>query len=92
MATHTPVFLPEEFHGQRSLTGFSPSGRKEPDTVSMQSRYNKNSDCTNTNVQWWNDIKTDDHSFVSNDTQKSKSYLKGNSEDLLFNVLKGGLR
>ena len=25
----TPVFLPEKFHGQRSLAGYSPWGRKE---------------------------------------------------------------
>ena len=31
MAT-TPVFLPEESHGQRSLVGYSPWGHKEPDT------------------------------------------------------------
>ena len=30
MAT-TPVFLPEESHGQRSLVGYSPWGHKEPD-------------------------------------------------------------
>ena len=30
MAT-TPVFLPSEFHKQRSLTGSSPRGRKESD-------------------------------------------------------------
>ena len=29
----TPVFLPAEFHGQRSLAGYSPWGRKEPDTT-----------------------------------------------------------
>ena len=29
----TPVFLPGEFHGQRSLTGYSPWGRKESDTT-----------------------------------------------------------
>ena len=28
----TPVFLPEEFHGQRSLAGYSPRGHKESDT------------------------------------------------------------
>ena len=28
----TPVFLPEESHGQRSLVGYSPWGRKESDT------------------------------------------------------------
>ena len=29
----TPVFLPEEFHGQRSLAGYSPWGCKESDTT-----------------------------------------------------------
>jgi len=29
----TPVFLPGEFHGQRSLVGHSPRGRKESDTT-----------------------------------------------------------
>ena len=29
----TPVFLPREFHGQRSLAGYSPWGRKESDTT-----------------------------------------------------------
>ena len=27
----TPVFLPKEFHGQRSLAGYSPGGLKELD-------------------------------------------------------------
>ena len=27
----TPVFLPEELHGQRSLVGYIPWGRKESD-------------------------------------------------------------
>ena len=27
----TPVLLPGEFHGQRSLASYSPSGRKELD-------------------------------------------------------------
>ena len=27
----TPVFLPEEFHGQRSLAGYNPKGLKESD-------------------------------------------------------------
>ena len=30
---HTPVFLPGKFHGQRSLEGYSPWGRKESDTT-----------------------------------------------------------
>ena len=29
----TPVFLPGEFHGPRSLIGYSPWGRKESDTT-----------------------------------------------------------
>ena len=29
----TPVFLPGEFHGQRSLGGYSPRSRKESDTT-----------------------------------------------------------
>ena len=29
----TPVFLPGEFHGERSLAGYSPWGRKESDTT-----------------------------------------------------------
>ena len=29
----TPVFLPREFHGQRSLVGYSPWGGKESDMI-----------------------------------------------------------
>ena len=29
----TPVFLPGEFHGKRSLAGYSPWGHKESDTT-----------------------------------------------------------
>ena len=29
----TPVFLPGEFHGLRSLAGYSPRGHKEWDTI-----------------------------------------------------------
>ena len=32
-ATHSPVFLPAEFHGQRSLAGYSPWGCKDSDTT-----------------------------------------------------------
>ena len=31
----TPVFLPEESHGQRSLAGYGPGGRKELDTTEV---------------------------------------------------------
>ena len=33
MATHTPVFLPGEFYGRRSLADYSPWARKELDTT-----------------------------------------------------------
>ena len=43
----TPVFLPVEFHGQRSLAGSSPWGRKELDMIEQlhfhsHSAYNLN--------------------------------------------------
>ena len=41
MAT-TPVFLPEEFHGQRSLVGYSPWGHKESDTLQVSRKKEKN--------------------------------------------------
>ena len=34
MATHLSI-LPAEFHGQRSLAGYSPWGRKELDTIEL---------------------------------------------------------
>ena len=35
----TPVFLPGEFHGQRSLVGYSPWGCKESDTTEQLSTW-----------------------------------------------------
>ena len=37
----TPVFLPEKFHGQRSLAGYSSWGRKESDMMSDWSHTHK---------------------------------------------------
>ena len=34
----TPVFLPGKFHGQKSLLGYSPWGRKESDTTKHRHR------------------------------------------------------
>ena len=34
----TPVFLPGESHGQRSLAGYSPWGHKESDTTEQLSK------------------------------------------------------
>ena len=42
----TPVFLPGESHGQRSLAGYSPRGRKESDTTEqLHSLSGKESAC-----------------------------------------------
>ena len=38
MATHSTI-LSGEFHGQRSLTGYSPWGRKESDTTKRLSLF-----------------------------------------------------
>ena len=34
-----PIFLPEKFHGQRSLEGYSPKGHKESDTTEQLSMH-----------------------------------------------------
>ena len=39
-ATH-PVLLPVECHGQKSLAGYHPWGRKETDTTEQQYQYHK---------------------------------------------------
>ena len=41
----TPIFLPRESHGQRSLAGYSSRGRKELDTIDCA--------CTHTHTQDW---------------------------------------
>ena len=35
----TPIFLPGEFHGQRSLVGYSPCGHKELDMTERLSTH-----------------------------------------------------
>ena len=37
---NTPVFLPGEFHGQRSLVDYSPWDHKEPDTTERLTHTN----------------------------------------------------
>ena len=41
----TPVFLPGESHGQRSLAGYSPWGHKESDTTEVTEHTHKLSKC-----------------------------------------------
>ena len=42
----TPVFLPEESHGKRSLVAYSPWGHKESDTTELVSTFLSWSNCT----------------------------------------------
>ena len=35
----TPVFLPGEFHGQRTLAGYSPVASKELDTIEVTDHH-----------------------------------------------------
>ena len=42
----TPLFLPGEFHGQRSLVGYSPWGCKESDTTEQLTH-------THISKEWW---------------------------------------
>ena len=60
----TPVFLPGEFHGQRSMAGYSPWGRKELDmteqlTVSPLSTFSQTKRCgtlmRTRNISFWKD-------------------------------------
>ena len=37
----TPVFLPRESHGRRSLVGYSPQGHKESDTTEQLTTHTK---------------------------------------------------
>ena len=37
----TPIFLPGESHGQRSLAGYSPWGCRESDTIEQLNNKNK---------------------------------------------------
>ena len=46
---HTPLFMPGEFHGQRSLAGYSPWGCKELDTTEYT--YTQNS--VRNGLSWW---------------------------------------
>ena len=41
----TPVFWPEEFHGQRSLASYRPQGRKQSDTTERRSHGLSTASC-----------------------------------------------
>ena len=48
-----PVFLPGEFHGQRSLVGYSPWGRKESDSTEARMllpRHESQNDSTSVTI------------------------------------------
>ena len=47
----TPVFLPGEFHGQRSPEGYSPRGCKEADTTERLNTHTHTHTNTHTQAQ-----------------------------------------
>ena len=50
----TPVFLPGKFHGQRTLVGYSPWGRKELDMTDWLNMHTH----LHLWIDWWMDLET----------------------------------
>ena len=48
----TPLFLPGEFHGQRSLAGYNPWGHKESDTAEHACLWKKHLEENQANRRW----------------------------------------
>ena len=61
----TPVFLPGEFHGQRSLVGYSPWGCKESDTTERLNTQAWEQGTERLNTQAWEQgtVSTSDFSL-----------------------------
>ena len=57
----TPVFLPGELHGQRSLAGFSPWGRRELDRTERLTH-------THTQSQGCHSLPLSEHGLCAKDT------------------------
>ena len=65
----TPVFLPRESHGQRSLEGCGPWGRKESDTTEPLNTYTYKLDlryCVNFRYSAESDSDTHTHTYKYN--------------------------
>ena len=78
----TPVFLPGESHGQRSLAGYSPWGHKESDATERLTplKWYSCLDNLRDSGAWW--------AAVSGVAQ-SQTQLKrlGHNEDILYNKI-----
>ena len=63
MATHssTPIFLPGKFHGQRSLAGYSPWGRRQRDTTEQLRAFRKTGPFFRQLGRWTWEPKATDH-------------------------------
>ena len=48
-----PVFLPGEFHGEKSLVGYSPLGPRELDTTEQLTHTHKNCIFSSNFLQFW---------------------------------------
>ena len=69
---HTPGFLPGEFHGQRSLAGYSPRGHKELDMAEQLSLTHSQVQCVNLLHLY----KAVTHSDSTNNIIGPKKYLR----------------
>ena len=69
-----PVFLPGESHGQRSLEGFSPYGRKESDTKPLSTQHMEISVCNQVLELVRHQLEMQNHELQPRSTE-SKSAL-----------------
>ena len=78
----TPVFLPREFHGQKTLAGCSPGGRKESDTTEWLTLHREIQiiKCI-LNFTWKNEyIRNAKNIFKINNNEKLSSLLWWNQK------------
>ena len=81
MATHTSI-LAEEFHGQRSLPGYSPWGCKELD-MTKQLAYNSTQFSSSENIYDSNYVKLSDE---ATNIVEEAHFLHFSTSALTFNI------
>ena len=88
----TPVLLPENSHGQRSLVGYSPRGGKELATTEHISTYTYNGILLNHKKEWNNAICSNMDGPKDCHTKWSKSGRERQIYDIIYmlNLKKNG--